>query len=64
MIVVRIRLFVSTIALTAAPLTSVRAAPPPPPPSYVIDVAHLLTKQVGPGTITQMSNFVADDVRE
>ena len=29
-----------------------------------MDVAHLLTKQEGPGTLTQMSNFVADDVRE
>jgi hypothetical protein len=45
-------------------LTAAGAAPPPPPPSYVVEVARLLTAQAGPGTVTQLSNFVADDVRE
>lgn len=46
------------------PLISAAAAPPPPPPTYVMDVAHLLTGEEGPDTVTQLSKFVADDVRE
>ena len=61
--VITFRVFAAAIVLAAAPLMGARAAPPPPPPSYVMDVAHLLTNE-GAGTITQLSNFIAEDVRE
>src|SRR5947208_2288875 len=52
--------FVSCVALIAAPAS---AAPPPPPPSYVSTVADLLTHKADSSTVSQLSNFVADDVR-
>ena len=59
----RAAIFVIALALSISPLTGAQAAPPPPPPSWVMDVAHLLTGQESAGTIPELSDFVADDVR-
>lgn len=62
--VIAVSIIAAALGSAAMPLTSARAAPPPPPPSYVMDVAHLLTRQESAGTIAQLSGFVAGDVRE
>jgi hypothetical protein len=62
--VIRIRVLTIAFALATMPAAGAWAAPPPPPPSYVMDVAHLLTGEEGPDTITQLSSFIADDVRD
>src|SRR5947209_15598060 len=61
--VLRLASYAVTIVLAAAPATQAPAAPPPPPPPYVMDVAHLLTNQEDAGTVTQLSSFIAEDVR-